>query len=188
MTATCLIAVGIRRRAIIHIAVAMGLLMLAGCGRSPQQLEADRLKSLGCDVRFRAVGQSLDVFWVEAPHRQLPVDFMKSLEQFKSLETLILANAKLQDDDIAALPALPRLKLLDVSHNDLSDRALTQFSRVTSLETLVLDGNHITDRSVEDLKQLRSLRALCIRNTDVSEAGLKQLRDALPQCLIETAE
>ncbi len=188
MTVTGMIAIRFGPRALLHAAVVLGLLLTSGCGRSTQQLEADRLKNLGCDVRFRMVGKSLEVFWVEVPQRQQPIDFAKSLEQFTSLETLILTNTQLQDEDITKLPELTRLKLLDVSQNNLSDRSVARLSRMNALETLVLDGNPITDNSISDLGQLRHLRAICIRKTGVTEAGLMKLRDALPQCLIETSE
>lgn len=171
-----------RRRFLMLAALASAA---TGCGRTAQQAAADQLKKLGCDVRYRPVKQSLEVFWIEAPQRPLATELLESLDKFGSLETLILAKTTCRVDELSRLPVLPRLKMLDLSGNDLTDESLAPLSRFTSLETLILDSNSLTDIAITSLRELRGLKALSLQGCQFTAEGIKSLQAALPNCLIE---
>ena len=59
------------------------------------------------------------------------------------------------------------------------------FDRVTALS---LYGSEVTDGLVPDLCRFSQLRELNLGvTTEISPAGLRQLRDALPNCTIRTS-
>lgn len=162
----------------------LGLLSVTGCWRSSEQLASDKLRSLGCDVRFRPNGESLAPFWVEAPPAPLTAEFLDCLGKLPSVETLIVARTEFRDGDVNRLPVLPTLKMLDLSDNRLSDAAIAQLLRLRGIETLILDGNALTDAAVADLIQFRSLRALSLQRTQISSEGVDRIIKALPTCII----
>jgi hypothetical protein len=53
-----------------------------------------------------------------------------------------------------------------------------------SLQTLNLGGTGVSDKGLKVLAGLRPLSSLDMRDTKVTDAGLKELRDALPNCKI----
>lgn len=161
---------------------------LSGCGRTAQQLAADRVRALGGEVRFRPVGQSLDVFWIAAAQRPMAADFVSALEKFPSLETLILARTNCSTDELSRLPVMPHLKMLDLSDNGLLDASCSPLARFTSLETLILDDNPLTGECLTVLSQLRNLKALSLSGTQVTNSGRETLQAALPGCLLVVVE
>ena len=172
-----------RRDVLRGLVVSLAATVL-GCGRSAQQLAADRLRASGCEVRFKPVGQSLDAFWLEAPHRALDADFETTLTQLPKLETVILAQTKLTNAQLARLPNLPRVTMLDLSDNDLTDACLPHLVRMSSLQTLILDGNSLTDAAVPQLCELHGLRVLSVQRTSLSAESIVAVRTALPRCLL----
>jgi|GEM_PF-3780811 len=173
---------------VIRLMLVIWLCMLSGCGRTSQQMAADRIRALGCDVRFRPVGQSFEVFWIEAAQRPQAADFVTTLEKFPSLETLILANTNCSTDELSRLPVMPQLKMLDLSGNGLLDASCRPLTRFTSLEALIMDDNPLTDECLTVLSQLRNLKALSLRSTQITCSGREKLQAALPGCLLILTE
>lgn len=173
---------------VIRLLLVIWLCALSGCGRTSQQMAADRIRALGCDVRFRPVGQSFEVFWIEAAQRPLAADFARTLEKFPSLETLILAKTNCSIDELSRLPVMPQLKMLDLSGNGLLDASCSPLARFTSLETLIMDDNPLTDECLTVLNQLRNLKALSLRSTQITSSGRETLQAALPGCLLILTE
>ncbi len=174
----------LHRRDVLRLLVGCLAATVLGCGRSAQQIAAGQLRASGCEVRFKPVGQSLDAFWLEAPHRALDADFETTLSQLPTLETLILAQTKLTDAQLARLPSLPRMTTLDLSDNALTDACLPHLVRMSSLQTLILDGNSLTDAALPQLSELHGLRALSVQRTALSAESLSTLTTALPRCLL----
>ena len=84
------------------------------------------------------------------------------LVEFKNINSLTLVDCKLKDADLVTL---------------------LQFSE---LQTLDLSNNMITDAAVEQLKTIKKLRLLNLKNTEVTPAGVAALKEALPECHVES--
>ena len=174
----------LHRRDVLRGLVGSLAASVLGCGRSAQQLAADHLRASGCEVRVKPVGQSLDAFWLEAPHRALNSDFEIALSKLPTLETVILAQTKLTDAQLARMPSMPRVSMLDLSDNELTNACLPHLMRMSSLQTLILDGNSLTDAAVPQLCELHGLRALSLQRTSLSRESFDTLATALPRCLL----
>ncbi|NOX55360.1 MAG: leucine-rich repeat domain-containing protein [Planctomycetes bacterium] len=77
-----------------------------------------------------------------------------------------------------------KLRTLDLSGTDVTDRGLECLSGLVNLESLNLSGTEVTDRGTHHLKGLRKLNWLNLQNTAVTAAGLRRLQAALPACEI----
>lgn len=117
-------------------------------------------------------------------------------------ETRILWSNRstVNDDDIRALPRLPRvvsvkvratnitdkmvkafaelrhLLLLDLGETVISDLQVSDLGEMPALQTLFLDSTRITDGSIPSIVKLRQLRNVCLENTAVTASGVRQLR------------
>ncbi|MDO4815710.1 MAG: leucine-rich repeat domain-containing protein [Bacillota bacterium] len=107
------------------------------------------------------------------------------LDDLKKLEKL--TNLKLNNNLITSLDFLtPMTKLVTL---DLSDNKITDISPISSLQslrTLHLDNNQIKD--FKPLYSLRNLTTLTISGMEISESQLKELKEALPDCIIFSEE
>jgi serine/threonine protein kinase len=146
--------------------------------------------------------QSLDL----SGHKGLRYDFLASIA---GLEELTLANAGLNDAELARLPKLPTLKKLVLDGNEIRGTGLAQLRDWPTLEelslrcpTLVdlfaknlaelkqvkrlsLASSRLTDVGIKHLEALTQLEALDLRQTPVTAVGIARLQKALPKCKID---
>uniref|UniRef100_A0A3B5QEX5 Acidic leucine-rich nuclear phosphoprotein 32 family member n=2 Tax=Xiphophorus TaxID=8082 RepID=A0A3B5QEX5_XIPMA len=107
--------------------------------------------------------------------RELVVDSCRSAdgevegvtEEFSALEVLSMVNVGL--GSLAKLPALPKLRKLEVSDNSISGGLDALAEKCPNLSYLNLSGNHI--------KELSSLQPL-VEDDDALAQGEKRKRDA----------
>jgi len=66
----------------------------------------------------------------------------------------------------------------------LSDAGAEHLEGLTSVEWVVLDGPGVTDAVLDRLKGASRLRHLILVDTSVTDEGVKELREALPDCKI----
>lgn len=101
-------------------------------------------------------------------------------DEFSELEFLSMVNVGL--NSLAKLPALPKLRKLELSDNNLSGSLETLSQKCPNLTYLNLSGNKIQDvSSVEALQQLKALRSLDLFNCDIT--CLDDYRDSVFQLL-----
>lgn len=105
-------------------------------------------------------------------------------EVSKLTELTSLKLGKNRIDKIDFLKPLKKLVSLDLSENRIED--ISVLSKLTSLKTLHLDGNDIKD--FKPLYGLKKLTTLTISNIQISKSQLKELKDALPNCVITSDE
>ncbi|EIW72154.1 hypothetical protein TREMEDRAFT_26067, partial [Tremella mesenterica DSM 1558] len=77
-----------------------------------------------------------------------------------SLEKVLLADNRLNDDAFHAIAPLTKLKVLNLSFNEIFEIPPYTLSQVTSLEELYLSGNKLTSLPSEDLEKLQNLQVL----------------------------
>ncbi|MCF0136922.1 MAG: leucine-rich repeat domain-containing protein [Oscillospiraceae bacterium] len=107
---------------------------------------------------------------------------LQDLQKLEKLTSLKL-NGNLIDE-LSFLTPLKNLVSLDLSENNISD--ITTLSGMQSLRTLHLDKNKIKDFT--PLYSLRGLTTLTIGGMEISESQLKELKKALPDCIVFSDE
>jgi hypothetical protein len=123
------------------------------------------------------------------------------LPDFPELEQLSLWGTPVSDDEMVYVELLKRLRFLNLSGTNVTDRGIARLAGIPSLEELILgdtfyyDGSgdlsltnarnyrrvrgiRLTDKSLSKIKALPNLRLLNLRGTAVSDAGLAHLKDA----------
>lgn len=99
---------------------------------------------------------------------------------------LNLANADLDDTELASIGALPAATHLRLAHNRLTDAALTDLSALPALEHLNLYGNAgITDLGLAALGRSRTLRELFLWQTAVTPQGAARLQEQRPGIAVD---
>jgi Leucine-rich repeat (LRR) protein len=122
------------------------------------------------------------------------------LAKIDSLEEIGLGRTKITGAGLSEFRQLPNLRVLDLSHNPLSDEGLKQLGELTqlrvlhlncvemkgpwlkrlasltNLHTLALGVCHVNDEGLAALAPLKQLHSLDLSNSDVTDAGLASLR------------
>jgi cytochrome c len=99
---------------------------------------------------------------------------------------LNLANADLDDVELASIGALPAVTHLRLARNRLTDAALADLAALPALEHLNLYGNAgITDGGIAALAASDSLRELFVWQTAVSPDGAARLREKRPGLAVD---
>lgn len=163
-------------------------------------LESSNTGSLKIKERIRQVKKAQEEFEnsskimiageeysVETTSLDLSGKFLTSRELTEISKLTELTSLKLgknRIDKIDFLKPLKNLVSLDLSENKIED--ISALNMLTSLKTLHLDGNDIKD--FEPLYGLKKLTTLTIGNIQISKSQLKELKDALPNCMITSDE
>uniref|UniRef100_A0A3P9PLB3 Acidic leucine-rich nuclear phosphoprotein 32 family member n=1 Tax=Poecilia reticulata TaxID=8081 RepID=A0A3P9PLB3_POERE len=109
--------------------------------------------------------------------RELVVDSCRSAdgevegvtEEFSALEVLSMVNVGL--GSLAKLPALPKLRKLEVSDNSISGGLDALAEKCPNLSYLNLSGNHIKElSSLQPLQNLKNLKSLDLYSCGVTAA------------------
>ena len=99
---------------------------------------------------------------------------------------LNLADADLDDAELASIGALPAVTHLRLARNRLTDAALANLAALPALEHLNLYGNAgITDDGIAALAASRSLREIFVWRTAVTPAGAARLREQRPALAVD---
>ena len=98
-----------------------------------------------------------DVQFIDCNFETLGQQEMDSLLKYPNIEFLNLANVGLKSVS-ASFPAHPKISVVILSNNELSEGVVETLTNLSNLESLALDGNQIT--SLDSFKHLASLSAL----------------------------
>ena len=106
-----------------------------------------------------------------------------------------LQESQLDDDDLARVAPLTRLKHLNISGNvDVTDAGLVHLARLTELAYLDVGFTSVGDDGLDRLVHLRQLRTLILNGLDddgqLTDAGLRRLLplDGLEQLRLNGAD
>jgi len=106
---------------------------------------------------------------------------LRGLAQLKGLVTVRPPpKSVVDDDDLALLTDMPRLRTLILSRSGVTDVGLAHISKLTQLESLWLNETSITDAGLARLGSLSNLKTLYLDKTRTTEPGKEALQKALP--------
>jgi len=92
------------------------------------------------------------------------------------------------DAELGALPALTRLRRLDLSGSKITDAGMVNLKGLFKLQKLYLHDAAITDAGLASLKELDRLEVLDLSKTKVTDAGLPRLADLQKLRLLDLSE
>jgi Leucine-rich repeat (LRR) protein len=108
------------------------------------------------------------------------------LKGLTKLTWLGLIDTRLSDAGLEHLKGLTNLRVLGVFGPEVSDAGLIHLQGLTELRTLDLRSTKVSNAGLKRLKTLTNLTFLDLKGTKVTAAGVAALRQALPQCRIES--
>jgi len=111
---------------------------------------------------------------------------LASLGELPSLSGLSIPQARLS---AAGLRQLPPLYFLDLNHCQFERGALAGLKDKSTLTEIDLSDTNLTDADLEHLHALHELEAIWLAgSTGVSSEGIQKLKDALPNCNVESVQ
>ena len=113
----------------------------------------------------------------------------KGLGHFRdcqNLGILSISNSPLGDAAFSQLKNFPKLNALTFASDQVTNAGLATLPTLKDLTSLSLSGTQFDDAGVEHLKQLTKLTNLHLVQNKLTSAGLAELKQALPNCKIET--
>ncbi|MFI4849482.1 MAG: protein kinase [Gimesia chilikensis] len=118
---------------------------------------------------------------------QLTDDGIKHLQGMHQLTELTLANTGFSDAGMKYLSGIKDLEKLHLANcQRLSDAGIEHLANLKKLKSLLLFLTPITDAGLKHLHGLKKLEMLDLRDTKVTSAGITALKQALPNCKIES--
>lgn len=102
--------------------------------------------------------------------------------QTSTLKNLFLYGSAIGDGGVAQIRRLTNLELLGLSGTNVTDTGVAHLSGLQKLQYLALGDCNITDAAIPHLSLMKGLRRVELSRTKVTEKGLRDLRQALPQC------
>jgi Leucine-rich repeat (LRR) protein len=136
----------------------------------------------------RWVGQDylygIDAFVIVS--HENPDEVIERAADLPDLRLVKLPACTISDDSLRPLEKLHRLEWLELFATPVTDDCMESIVKLKTLKTLDLRGTKVTDQSITAISSLPHLTRLNIGNTAITPAGIDQLREALPDCTIDT--
>lgn len=99
-----------------------------------------------------------------------------SIAPFTNLHALDVTLTRFDDNGLAKLAAMQRMKRLWLGDTLITDAGARALASMTQLEDLDLHGTAITDAALAHVAALKSLKRINLMGADISDAGLQHLR------------
>jgi uncharacterized membrane protein len=146
-----------------------------------------KLFAAGFVVRQVSQSDTRLIVSVSSPGTAVSADSLAVLAAAaEQIVDLNLADAALDDADLAAIGALPAITHLRLARNELTDAGLAALAGAPRLEYLNLYGNgNITDDGIAALSAIATLREVHLWGTGVSLNGATRLRAARPGIVVD---
>ena len=107
------------------------------------------------------------------------------IRRLPRLRILRLASQKLSDRDMTHLGTMKQLCELELTYcHGITDGSIEGLKSLTKLEALRLDGAHVSDNGMKHLEGLTRLKSLCLYSTLVTKGRADEFQEALPDCNI----
>lgn len=100
--------------------------------------------------------------------------------EYKTIETIDLSSARLNDPTLRCMARLEQLRMIDLSKSDITDEQLHLLSASRSLEMLRLNGSPLTDAAIPGLAAIENLKMVDLSGTKVTMAGVAKLARLRP--------
>lgn len=111
---------------------------------------------------------------------------LKPLEELTTITELHLSSDKLTDAGLEHLKNLSHLESLGLVNGTFTDAGIEHLKDLTNLRVLYIRFATISDAGLEHLHGLTKLEVLAFNEAGVTEEGLKKLKQALPNCEINS--
>lgn len=93
---------------------------------------------------------------------------------------IYLHSTDVNDDDLAVLEHLPKLKNLFLGKTQISDAGLTHLMQSRELQTISLNATRVTDAGLAQLVELKDLKTVNLQDTKVTAEGAARLKKVIP--------
>jgi hypothetical protein len=140
----------------------------------PFLAQTERLRKLGASVRIEQQHPKPVEVWIDFD-RPVSNDQLKQVAGLEPLTALRLLGKGFGDAGLANLKNLPRLWLLIVSSDKITDRGAEAVSRLKSLTKLDFMYATLTARGIDHLRRLPKLEQLYLHSARLDEAALKPI-------------
>jgi hypothetical protein len=98
------------------------------------------------------------------------------------LEVLGLCANPITDEGVRHLAVVSNLEEVHLGGTQISDDALASLRELPKIRRLSLNGTRITDASIRYFKEIVTLKELWIYDTQITPEGVDSLREALGDC------
>jgi hypothetical protein len=112
-------------------------------------------------------------------------DGVAHLSCLRKLKKLDLASTKVTDHGLAYLSPLVELEDLNLDSCKISDAGIAHLAANQKLRKLILIGSDISDGSLPVLMRFKNLLVLDVRGTRITPEGVVSLKRAVPECRID---
>jgi hypothetical protein len=102
-------------------------------------------------------------------------DDLRFLAALPGVEDIRLAATDIDDEGIPLLHHCPKLRILELEETSISDKGLAQVVPLRRLEALLLGRTAITDEGLRHLAALENLESLTLRGTAITDRGVPHL-------------
>jgi hypothetical protein len=111
---------------------------------------------------------------------------LQCLSRMPNLKVFHISAASLSDNGLARIGAARGLTRVRLFGCELTDNCLIHLIRLPILSSLWLNESNVSDAAIPDLAQLRGLQILNVSGTRLTMEGVARLREALPNCQIQS--
>ncbi len=144
------------------------------------RLEIDDVSLNQSDLAHLATLSKLETLGISrsSESTMLNEEGLKHLSRLKSLQSLTMQNADIDDKSIAQITKLTDMQRLGLSGTRITDEGVAKLAKeLPGLLRLGLSGTEVTDAGMEHVGKLKQLEWLWLDNTAVGDEGLGQLGD-----------
>jgi hypothetical protein len=152
---------------------------------SPSDISNWQLRLLGLDYFSGVEG----VLISEANNVKLPDGpdpLIAIASKLSPIERVRIECCSLTAESLSPLEQHNEIEWISLWHTNATDKHIAMFRNMPLLRILDLRQTEITDDSVEMLTGFTKLELLLVTDTGISEGGVAKLRQALPDCDINT--
>jgi serine/threonine protein kinase len=108
---------------------------------------------------------------------------------FPNLAHLVLGKTKITDEGLRHLSRLSKLQFLDLAETNINGSGFGHLKELPVLDRIrLVNATNIGDAAVPHLAELMHLKYLELSGTKVTTTGVTKLREALPDCTIDTGD
>ena len=169
-----IVAIQSKEKQVFRIASTLALLLTSiglACGQQPLPADAKiERNSKGKVVSIHLDGRSSDE---NRPDGQAAID---AIATYSDLETLSLFGMNVNDENVAQLSDLKKLKVIDLSYTNVTGASLGHLSKISGLLSIRLTGCDVRDDHLVALRKMPSLAMLYLERTKVTDIGLRHIR------------
>jgi hypothetical protein len=134
------------------------------------------------DADFERIGDLPYLHDLMFESAEIGDESLKNINGLKSLESLHLEFTNITDVGLEYIHDLPRLQVLHLQNTKITGSGLGFFKNLPQLKYLNLKYTKVTDSLLHHIESLTNLEEINLNCTKVSSAGVKKLKNALPNC------